>query len=471
MPKPRILVIDDERNTREGLKKYFRDKYDMLLAESAEKGLEILQDESIDVILVDLRMPGMDGLAFIRKVNTWDNPPLVILFTAYGTIQIADAAMQEGAYDYLTKPLNLGNLEMVIDRGLEGRRLQAENARLQSELSKTYSVDSIIGNSRPMTVVFDTVRQVAPARTTVLLTGESGTGKEVVARAIHTLSPRAANPFVVVHCASLNPNLLESELFGHEKGAFTGAHERKLGRFEMAEGGTLLLDEVGEIDASTQIKLLRVLETRTFERVGGAAPIESDVRLIAATNQNLKAMVEGGTFREDLYYRLNVLNIHLPPLRERKEDIPLMLNHFLKLFCTENAKKLNGFSAEALKVLTEYEWPGNVRELRNSVERMVVMARGSTLTLGDVPADIRGSVAHATEEPDEQTTSSPPEPIPQRSPLDAPSRQLDINTHEKNLIVRALKECNSNRTQAAKHLGISRRTLHRKLKKYDLEDL
>ena len=458
--KPIVLVVDDERNTREGLRRAFGDKYNMLLAENGEEGLDAVKKNSVDVVLVDLRMPKMDGLEFIRTVNARRNPPIIIMFTAYGTMQIADEAMKEGAYDYLTKPLNLDNLEMVIDRGLETRRLRHENRRFREELQDRYSLDQIVGNSNAMAAIFDTVRQVAAARTTVLLTGESGTGKELIAHAIHGLSPRESEPFVVVHCAALNPNLLESELFGHEKGAFTGATERHIGRFEKADKGTLFLDEIGELDMHTQIKLLRVLETRTFERVGGSSSMKSDARLITATNRNLKEMVDRGEFREDLYYRLNVLSVHIPPLRERTEDVPPLLNHFLRVFAVENGKKIDGFSPEALKVLTSYSWPGNVRELRNCVERMVVMARGSTLTLGDVPADIRTAAAGHS-----PATSAPGANVESDATASA---SLDINSNERNLIKRALDQCDGNRTRAAEQLGISRRTLHRKLKTYGL---
>lgn len=459
---PTVLVVDDERNTREGLQRAFQHKYNMLVAASGDEGLDVLNKNTVHVVLVDLRMPKMDGLTFIRKVNSHRNPPLIIMFTAYGTMQIADEAMKEGAYDYLTKPLNLDNLEMVIDRGLETQRLRAENRRFREELDEHYSLDQIVGNSNQMSNIFDTMRQVAPARTTVLLTGESGTGKELIARAIHGISPRRDEPFVVVHCASLNPNLLESELFGHEKGAFTGANERHIGRFEKADKGTLFLDEIGELDISTQIKLLRVLETRTFERVGGSTSIETDTRLVTATNRNLKQMVDTGEFREDLYYRLNVLSIHIPPLRERTDDIPALLDHFLKHFAAENGKKIDDISPEAMKILTAYSWPGNVRELRNCVERMVVMARGSTLTLGDVPADIRTAAADHDSKPEftlEETT---------QSQNTSAASAFDINLNERNLIKRALQECNGNRTRAAEQLGISRRTLHRKLKAYDI---
>jgi DNA-binding NtrC family response regulator len=302
---------------------------------------------------------------------------------------------------------------------------------------------------------------VASARTTVLITGESGTGKELVAQALHNLSPRRLKPFVVVHCASLNANLLESELFGHEKGAFTGASERRAGRFEKADGGTLFLDEIGEIDASTQVKLLRVLETRRFERVGGAQSLEVDVRLVSATNQDLPELVAAGKFREDLYYRLNVVRLHLPPLRERPDDIELLLNHFLKDFTKENAKELNGFTPEALKVLTAYSWVGNVRELRNCVERMVVMARGSSLTLGDVPPEIRGAVSAELDSAAEvQVTTAA-----------ATGEGFDLNANERNLVIKALRDCDGNRTRAAEKLGISRRTLHRKIHTFDLEGL
>ncbi len=459
MTKPRVLIVDDERNTREGLAKAFAGKYQVELAESADRGLSLIRESPPDVVLTDLRMPGMDGLAFVRRIATLPDPPLVILFTAYGSLQTAIEAMKEGAYDYLTKPLNLENLEMVIDRGLESRILRAEHAQMRRELDRKYGLEGIVGNSRAMEGIIETVRQVAPARSTILLTGESGTGKEVIAQAVHRLGPRAAKPFVVVHCASLNPNLLESELFGHEKGAYTGAHDRQIGRFEMAREGTLFLDEIGEIDASTQIKLLRVLENRTFERVGGTTPIRTEARVIAATNRNLRELVQQGRFREDLYYRLNVVNIEIPPLRERREDIVLLLDHFLKMSAAENGKAINGFSKEALKFLTAYSWPGNVRELRNCVERMVVMARGATLTVSDVPVDIRSALdeEHSPNDPQDPNIGEP-----------SNQRNLNIDLQERQLIAKALRECEGNRTRAAEKLGISRRTLHRKLHAYNL---
>jgi len=460
---PVVLVIDDERNTREGLRRAFRSKYEILLAESAARGLELLREQTVDVVVTDLRMPGMDGMALTREVAAKADAPIVIMLTAYGTLETSVQAMNVGAYDYLTKPIDLDSLEMIIDRGLASRRERRESAKLREEPGGPNGFAGIVGNSRAMADVFETVRQVANARSTVLLTGESGTGKELFAQALHQLSPRSTGPFVVVHCASLNQNLLESELFGHEKGSFTSAHERSAGRFELADGGTLFLDEIGEINLATQVKLLRVLETRSFERVGGTTTVQVDVRLVAATNRDLKAMVDEGSFREDLFYRLNVVNVMLPPLRERQEDLPVLLDHFLHVFARENGKELAGFATEALGLLIAYGWPGNVRELRNCVERMVVMARGDRLTLKDVPADIRNAVGTAL-----SLDREAPLPDPEQGAGDV---SLDIDTNERSLVMRALKQTGGNRTEAARILGISRRTLHRKLHTYGLEDL
>jgi DNA-binding NtrC family response regulator len=463
MVKPSVLIVDDERNTREGLRKAFRAKYEMFTAESAEQGLEILDENKIDVVLTDLRMPGMDGLAFVRKVRGRNNPPVMILFTAYGTIQTAVQAIKEGAFDYMAKPLNLENLEILIDRGLEQR---AEDSQEREE-NTNQSFCGILGQSEPMKEVFEAVKQVAPTKSNVLLTGESGTGKELVAHALHKLGNRKNHPFVVVHCASLNPNILESELFGHEKGAYTGAQAQKKGRFEKADGGTLFLDEIGEIDTSTQVKLLRVLETRTFERVGGTEPVNVDVRLIAATNRNLWEEVQEGVFREDLYYRLNVVNIELPPLRERGEDVSLLLNHYLKIAAEENGKTCDGFSDEAINLLCAYPWPGNVRELRNCVERMVVMSRGPMLSIGDIPYDIRTRLfdEYAGDDKSDDHFSQ------QNHFEDDHDDDMNLDEQEKHMIIRALEECHGNKTKAAEKLGISRRTMYRKLKTYDLDNL
>ena len=449
MKKPTILIVDDERNTREGLSRALRHGHHVLLADSGMAALDVLENESVDVVLTDLRMPGMDGLTLVRRVLAREPQPVCILLTAYGNVETAVEAMKNGAYDFLTKPVNLDRLEVVIKRALESRSLKDSNRELRRQLDEKFGMEKIIGHSAPMQAVFDTIRQVAPSRATVLVQGESGTGKELVAHALHRLSPRGQNPFVAVHCAALSDALLESELFGHERGAFTGATEMRKGRFELADGGTLFLDEIGEIESSTQVKLLRVLEERAFERVGGVQTLEVDTRLIAATNRDLRKMVAEGAFREDLFFRLNVVQITLPPLRERKEDIPLLLNNFLEQFCEENARKLDGFTPDALEALSTYRWPGNIRELRNIVERMVVLCRGDKITLRDVPGEVReGTGSFKTS-----------------GPL---AGAVSMEQAEKRMIEQALADQQGNRTLAAQQLGISRRTLHRKLNEFGL---
>jgi two-component system, NtrC family, response regulator AtoC len=449
--KPTVLIVDDERNTREGLARALRRKYNILLADSGMAALELLKKESPDAVLTDLRMPGMDGMTLVRRILSSDSQPVCILLTAYGNVETAVEAMKAGAYDFLTKPVNLDRLEVLLKRAIQTRKLEASNRQLKQELDAKYGMANIIGQSGAMQSVFDTIKQVAPSRATVLINGESGTGKELVAHALHRLSNRGESPFIAVHCAALSDTLLESELFGHERGAFTGATETRKGRFEMADGGTLFLDEIGEIEPATQVKLLRVLEERNFERVGGMEKIEVDTRLLAATNRNLRRMVEEGTFREDLFFRLNVVQITLPPLRERREDIPLLLNHYLKEFCAENSKQIEGFTPEALEGLMKYLWPGNIRELRNVMERMVVLSRGDKLTLRDLPAEIKdGSAALKTTGPLRGATS--------------------MQDAEKKMIMQALDDHKGNRTKAAEQLGISRRTLHRKLHEFDLRE-
>ncbi|MBP5673948.1 MAG: sigma-54-dependent Fis family transcriptional regulator [Victivallales bacterium] len=459
--KPKILVIDDERNTREGLREALEDDYDVLLAEDGLKGLALLDaNPDVCIALTDLRMPGMDGMDFVRTVSARKNAPLVIMLTAYGSVQTAVEALKVGAYDYLSKPVDLDNLEMMIDRGMKVLRDRTEKNGAVGEGGAV----NIIGSSAAMTAVLDSIRQVATTKATVLVTGESGTGKELVAQAIHKLSPRANKAFKPVHCAALSENLLESELFGHEKGAFTGANERVAGRFEMADGGTLFLDEIGEISLAVQVKLLRVLETHQFERVGGSETLTVDVRVVAATNRDLKAMVEQGTFREDLFYRLNVVNIRIPALRERREDIPEILDYYLKKSAADNGKDVSDISPEALGILMAYDWPGNVRELRNCVERMVVFARGATLTVTDVPVDIRSAVG----EQFEVKPASTEKPSAERTELLRDVIGLNVKENEKSLIMKALEECGGNRSKAAQKLNISRRTLYRKLHEYGL---
>src|SRR6266403_4435698 len=349
---PTLLIVDDEKTQREGLRAALEDRYDVYLAEDAKAAMELLEKEHFDVLLTDFRLPGEDGMKLITRAKSLSKPPICILLTAYGSEELAVEAMKRGADDYIAKGrLQIDELEMRIARALRQQKLEVENVSLRRQLDARFGMETIIGEAPPLKEVLDVVQQVAPARSTVLLQGESGTGKELVAKVIHQLSPRAQQPMVTVHCAALAPTLLESELFGHEKGAFTGAHERRIGRFEQAQGGTLFLDEIGEIDASLQIKLLRFLGERTFERVGSNKTLSADVRLVAATNRNLEELVKAGAFRQDLYYRLSVIEIKLPPLRERAEDITLLAQAFLKELAEANQKAVSSFSPEAMELL------------------------------------------------------------------------------------------------------------------------
>ena len=449
--KPVVLIVDDEKNTRDGLARALRRSYEVLVAESGATALNLLSEKPVDVMLSDLRMPGMDGMTLMQRALA-NSPQLIcILLTAYGNIETAVDAMRHGATDFLTKPVNLEQLEMVLKRVLRSRRAETENIELHEQLDSKFGMENIIGSSPEMQQIFDTVRQVAASRATVLIQGESGTGKELIAKAIHRLSPRKNGAFVPVHCAALSSTLLESELFGHEKGAFTGAAERRKGRFELADGGSLFLDEIGEVDASVQVKILRALEERRFERVGGQESIDVDTRLIAATNRDLKKMVADGTFREDLYYRLYVVVIHLPALRERTSDIPMLLKHFLDGFNQENGRAIEGFSPDALDLLMAYRWPGNVRELRNVVEQMVVLSRSQRIGVRDLPAHIRDTGGGSGEFVSMESGT--------------------LEEMEKRAIRQALKETGGNRTQAAEKLGISRRTLHRKIAEYGFTEV
>lgn len=452
MSKTSILIVDDEKNSRDGLARALQRSYEVVVAENGQKALDVLATRPVDIMLSDVRMPGMDGLTLLQRALARTPQPLCIMLTAYGTIELAVEAMKRGAYDFLTKPINLDRLDILLQRAVHSRKVEIENKQLREQLDSKYNLTSIVGQSQAMEEVFDTVRQVAPSRATVLIQGESGTGKELVAHAIHQLSPRNHGPYVAVHCAALSSNLLESELFGHEKGAFTGANERRRGRFEMADGGTLFLDEVGEIDPSIQVKILRVLEERNFERVGGHENIEVDVRLVAATNRDLKKMVEEGKFREDLFYRLYVVVLTLPPLRERQGDIPILVQHFLQSMAKDNGKVIEGVTPEVMDILQSYTWPGNVRELRNIVERMVVLSRSPKIGVRDLPASLR-DLGRGAGQPGFSSPSG-----------------LNIENAERQLVVRALKTHNNNRTKAAKELGISRRTLHRKLNEYGLHE-
>lgn len=442
-----MLIVDDEKPSREGLRAALEGQYDVYLAEDAVSARRLLDEERFDVMLSDLRMPGEDGLKLIQRAKSLPHPPVCILMTAYGSEELAVQAMKQGADDYISKGrLQLDELEMRLAKLLRARGLERENVALQQQLDERYGLHEIVGDSPAIREVHETIKQVAPSRATVLIEGESGTGKELVARAIHALSPRAKGPFLAVHCAALSTNLLESELFGHERGAFTGAVERRQGRFELADGGTLFLDEIGEIDPTVQVKILRVLETREFERVGGNRVVHADARLVAATNRNLRRMAKEGRFREDLFYRLNVITLHIPPLRERPSDIPLLAAHFLELHARENEKRLAGFATEVLDAFRRYRWPGNVRELSNVIHRMVVLSRGDLLGTGDLPPDLvlrgEGGVEASIGETD----------------------TLNLAETERRLIARALRAADQNVTRAAELLGISRRTLHRKLR-------
>jgi two-component system, NtrC family, response regulator AtoC len=451
--KPMLLIVDDEKPTRDGLRAALEERFDVYLADDARSAMELLESEPFDVMLTDFKMPNEDGMKLIGRAKSLSKPPVCILMTAYGSEELAVEAMKRGADDYIAKGrLQIDELEMRIARAVRTQTLETENVSLRQQLDAKFGMENIVGEAPAMVEVFEKVKQVAPTRATVLVLGESGTGKEMVAKAIHQLSPRAKQPLVAVHCAALSPTLLESELFGHERGAFTGAHERRIGRFEQAQGGTLFLDEIGEIDAALQIKLLRFLGERTFERVGSNKTLTADVRLIAATNKDLEAMVKAGTFREDLYFRLCIVELHLPPLRERMEDVPLLAKSFLRELARENEKPVTDFTADALELLLHHRWPGNVRELRAAIESAVVMGRGDRITARDLPRTVRSEAA---------PTSDPARLLVKND--------LTVKEAEKQLIIRALKETKGNRTLAAQKIGMPRRTFHRKLHTYHLE--
>ena len=444
-----ILIVDDEASTREGLAKALKlSGYEILLAKDGYEALEILQKKNADLMLTDLRMGGMGGLQLIEETKKINPLLKIIVFTAYGTIETAVEAMKRGAYDFISKPINLDALEIVLNRTLETQRIENENTLLKQQLNKKIGFESIVGESQKMKDIFELIRQVAPTKASVLVQGESGTGKELIAQALHQLSPSKNKPFIALHCAALSENLLESELFGHEKGAFTGAFERHIGRFEKADGGTLFLDEISEISPKIQVKLLRVLQEKTFERVGGNQTIKVDVRVISATNTDLKKKVDEGLFREDLFYRLHVVYIQIPPLRERKDDIPLLVQHFLKEASQDNQKKVDSISPKAIEILMEYDWPGNIRELKNCIQSMVVLSKKNELGISDIPLAVRN---HKKNTPSYLSSGIP------------------MKQAEKNIIIQTLNSTRFNKTKAAKILGISRRTLHRKINEYSLE--
>jgi DNA-binding NtrC family response regulator len=441
--KFKLLVADDEKNIREGLAAALEmEGYEVETAADGLEGWKRFQKGDVDLVITDLRMPGLSGEELLKNIEGESPGVPVIVLTGHGTVQNAVEAMRNGAWDFLTKPVNLDHLFQLIKRALSNRELALKHRRLEEELEHKKQFETIIGTSAPMRRVFDMISRAAPSRASILITGESGVGKELVADAIHALSPRQGKPLIKVHCAALSATLLESELFGHEKGAFTGAVSRMRGRFELANEGTLFLDEIGEIDQNIQIKLLRVLQERKFERVGGEETIETNVRLVAATNKDLKGEIEKGSFREDLYFRLNVVNIHVPPLRERKDDLPLLITAFLREFAEENGKTIEGINEKARSRLYAYDWPGNVRELRNCMESAVVMTRGPLITEEDLPPGLRDSSEAGWI----------------RIPLGAAMEEA-----EKIIIRDTLSSLKGNKSKAAEVLGIGRKTLHRKL--------
>jgi len=447
-----ILIVDDEKNTREGLGKFLESlDYDVFLAESASEAIEIVKKENPDVVLSDIRMPDTDGITLLHQINEISPQIPVILLTAYGSVENAVQAMKAGAFHYLTKPVNLDELEFMIKKALSSKKLRQENQELRKELiQEKYQDQTIISSSPKMKNTLDMASKVAQSDSSVLLQGETGTGKELVAHHIHNQSERQTKPFISVHCAALTETLLASELFGHEKGSFTGAHERKIGRFERADQGTLFLDEIGEIPESMQVKLLRFLQEGEFERVGSTKTIKVNVRLIAATNKKLAEEVKKGNFREDLFYRINVILIEIPSLKERHEDVKPLVKHYLDYFSKRNNKKLIQISSEALKALEAYKWPGNIRELRNVMERIVVLSSDGAIDVNNLPGDILGSGVSSETGGISQAVSG------------------DISSMEKEMIRQKLLDLDGNKSKAAKSLGISRRTLYRKIEEYDL---
>ena len=451
---PVLLIVDDERATRDGLRAALEETFDIYTASGAAEALAILRSEPIDILLTDLRLGGESGMDILDAALALPRPPVAIMMTAYGSVDAAVEAMRRGAWHFVTKPLNLDEVELLLKRALKSRQLEEENRDFRQQTGDAHKLDKLIGKSPEIARVAEIARQVAPTRATVLIEGESGTGKEVVAHAIHHLSGRPAAKLVIVHCAALSPQLLESELFGHEKGSFTGAAQRRIGRFEQADGGTLFLDEIGEIDSATQVKLLRALSERTIERVGSNTPLKVDVRVLAASNKNLRDLVDQGKFREDLYFRLNVVRIEMPPLRDRREDIILLAGSFLKEFAAENGRPLKPLTDDAIALLRAYPWPGNVRELRTAIEHGVVMSNDPVIDVRHLPASLL-----------ETPSFAPTRPGNSKIALDA-APELNLHALELRAIRSALASARGNRTHAAELLGVSRRTLQRKLREF-----
>jgi DNA-binding NtrC family response regulator len=437
-----ILIVDDEESVRDSLYNWFiEDRYKVACAANAKEALAILEHKPFDIVLADIKMPGMDGLEMLKRIKALRKESIVIIMTAFATIDTAVQALKDGAFDYVTKPFDPDDLSHLVRNASRQIDLTVENEMLRDKVITLENVEDLIGSSKAMRYVLQQIESVAPSNSSVIITGESGTGKELIARAIHANSPRRFFPLVSVHCGALTESLLESELFGHEKGAFTGALYNRKGRFEMADNGTIFLDEIATISVKMQVELLRVLESKKFIRVGGNKEISSDFRVICATNRDLKGMIESGTFREDLYYRLNVVNIHVPPLRARTEDIPLLVDYFIKKYCTSMNRQSVSIDESALKRLQEHSFPGNVRELENMIERAIVVGNGKKIGLRDLP--LQSSVIETTVE--------------------------TLDEHEKNHILQILNKYNWNISRAAKALQVDRVTLYNKIRKYELK--
>ena len=451
--KSTVLVVDDDHAHRTMLNTLIRGwGYAVSEADDGSTAVEQVKETSFDLVLMDVRMVRVSGLEALETIKSYNPAIPVIIMTAYSSVETAVAALKQGAHDYLTKPLDFDKLRLTLERAMEHTRLKEENRLLRENLGQQFDSQNTIGKSPSMLKLLETVAQVAPSEATVLISGESGTGKELIAGALHFNSPRKSGPFVKINCAAITETLLESELFGHERGAFTGADRRKEGRFSQAHGGTLFLDEVSEMSLMMQVKLLRALQEREFNRVGGETTIQVDVRVIAATNKNLMEQINEGAFREDLYYRLNVVELQVPPLMTRKEDIPLLAQHFLEMFATKNRKAIKGFTPKAMDGLIRYDWPGNVRELMNAVERGVVLARSNYLDEADFPFVKDSSIQN------DQNLANPAELSVQGD--------VPLNEVEKTVILNTLEAAGGNKSEAARRLGITRKTLHKKLKAY-----
>ena len=449
--KKTLLLVDDDNAHRTMLKAHLgAEGYEIIEADDGDVAVHLSKEKDIDLVLLDLKMQRMDGLEALAEIHKHKPGLPVIIITAFSSVENAVDAMKQGAFDYVTKPVDNDALSLTVKRALDFKTLEQENMALKQRLGEKFDLGNLIGTSQPMHELAETLSLVAPSDATVLITGESGTGKELVAGAVHHNSQRKDAPFIKVNCAALHENLLESELFGHEKGAFTGATEQRKGRFELADQGTLFLDEIGDMSLTTQAKILRVLQEGEFERLGGTATIKVDVRLLAATHKNLEQMIEEGSFRQDLFFRLSVVPLHLPPLRKRPMDIPALAEHFLNLYCEKNRKDIRSFTSEAMEALLAYHWPGNIRELENAIERAVILCLEEKIALQHLPLQVRQSYADNTERPF------------------AIRPGLTLKDMEKELILSTLRQTENNRTRAAEILGVTRQTLQNKLKEYGL---